>query len=376
MIPKNRENIDRMKRALKLIAGNIAVLIVLLVVIEIILRVAGAPTIFQMERGSRARGGKYERFCRRVLEEKLVVYNSFYTDGDGIFKANPGFDFNNSDIFEGEFRINSDGFRGNEFKYIETPTPRVLLLGDSFTWGAKALPINNCFADLLQEAGYYIYNSGIPAVDPLQYARIAEKYIPLLKPDVAAVCLYLGNDIKAYPHPSEPNRTIRYTTNMGMLIGYDDNGRFFNNANEAFQYLKKRKCGHCSNLWDYFIYKTVLGKAVHNILNLRKSDYRKRYKPKLWVTGALKRIQIVCNETGTRFLLFIIPVAKRNERKWNSLEGNKHVLKDFEYFLPDNLESADYCKAPNDHFNNRGHRKFADFMIKVLTEKGYAARAD
>ena len=41
----------KVKRVLKVIGGNIVVLIELLVVFEIILRLAGAQTIFQMERG-------------------------------------------------------------------------------------------------------------------------------------------------------------------------------------------------------------------------------------------------------------------------------------------------------------------------------------
>jgi hypothetical protein len=56
-------------------------------------------------------------------------------------------------------------------------------LGDSFTWGASAEPISKCFVDLVGNAGYLIFNTGIPGTKPNQYTYIAEKYIPILKPD-------------------------------------------------------------------------------------------------------------------------------------------------------------------------------------------------
>ncbi len=331
------------------------------------MRLAGGQTINREEMAKGNWKQKYKRFCGKILKRELKIFQNFYTDSEGIFKAVPQDKFRAKKSL-GELIINSDGFRGNEFEFIETPRTRVLLLGDSFTWGARARPINNSFAGLLQAAGYHIYNSGIIGTGPMQYARIAQKYIPLLKPDIVAVCLYQGNDIGAYPHPMEPNGNLYYSTEIGMFRGYDEKGNFFKNGLEVIEYLKKRKCGQCGSAWDYFLYKTAVGKAVHTILNANKPDFRDNYRNKKWVTDALTKIQKVCIENGSRFLLFIIPVAKRSERRWNSLERNSHLFKDFQYHCPGNFEDADYCDPPNDHFNNRGHKKFADFMIEVIRE--------
>ena len=103
--------------------------------------------------------------------------------------------------------INQDGFRGNDFKYVQTQATKIFLAGDSFTWGATAEPVTNSFASLLQAAGYYIYNAGIPGTGPAQYQQLVEKYVPLLKPDAVAVCLYAGNDLKPYPDPLHPGKT-------------------------------------------------------------------------------------------------------------------------------------------------------------------------
>ena len=195
----------------------------------------------------------YKHICRRITTEKFEFYNKFYTDIDGIFKANPEFFSHSKNKL-----INHDGFRGNPFEYVDTPRAKILLIGDSFTWGCTARPFTNCFADILQKSGYYVYNGGIPGVDPQQYALIAKKYTPILKPDVVAVCLYLGNDVSSSPLLMQPNKNLYYLTNFGNLLGYDDNGNFFKNAQEAFRYLKNRKCGHCANPWSYFLFKTHL----------------------------------------------------------------------------------------------------------------------
>lgn len=64
-------------------------------------------------------------------------------------------------------------------------------------------------------------------------------------------------------------------------------------------------------------------------------------------------------------------MVKRFEKKVNSLKHNLDLFNGFPYYVPENLEDADYCLPPDRHFNNRGHKKFADFMLSVLKENNY-----
>jgi hypothetical protein len=359
-----------MKRIIKIVSFNIALLVVLLVILEIILRFAGMSTIFEMERKEPGWEGRYKKFCMMLATSDVKFYNSFYTDSEGIFKANPGYYTNpKNKKAGGNFAVNRDGFRGNLFEYVQTPRTKILLIGDSFTWGGTARPITNSFADLLQQAGYYVYNSGIPGVDPQQYALIAKKYTPLLKPDVVAVCLYLGNDVSPRPLLVKPNKNLHYITNFGFLLGYDDNGNFFKDGPDAFRYFKSRKCGCCDDPWSYFFFKTVVGKAVYKILNLRRGitiDPSRK-----WVTKALSEIQETCRINGSRFMVFIIPFVNHDKQPNKTIEKNSHLFKDFPYYYPGVYPKSDYQPLPDKHFNNQGHRKFADFIIKVLKQNGY-----
>jgi len=351
-----------LKKLFKIIAVNIVIFITLLILLEISLRLFGFKTIFQMENEDRKNTKIFQRVCTKLETKKLTVYDSFLTDGDGIFKANFRYHYN----LNPKTDINTDGFRGNSFKPVEKNKTTILMVGDSFTWGASALPIQNSFADLVHNAGYHVYNGGIPGTGVNQYAKIIEKYTPILKPDIVAVFLYLGNDLRGYPDPMIPYKNIHFVTNFGYLRGYDEEGHFFKNGAEAFEYVKKRYCGCTPGLIDRFLYRTVIGKAVYGILQgprQIKVDYNKT-----WITDSWRKIQQVCQNNHSRFLLFIIPVVKRNERKTNSLETNINRFKSFKPFYPAGLLESDYCQPPDNHFNNIGHRKYADFILRVLKE--------
>ena len=49
--------------------------------------------------------------------------------------------------------------------------------------------------DIVSRQGYLTFNTGIPGTAPNQYAYLAEKYIPLLDPDIVAVMFFWGNEV-------------------------------------------------------------------------------------------------------------------------------------------------------------------------------------
>lgn len=324
-----------------------------------VLRFLGMESIYQKEKKLIGWENRFQSLCKEIETKKLEYYDNFYTDIDSIYKANQ----NNKQ------GVNIDGFRGKRFVFTKTLQKKVLLIGDSFTWGSTAIPITDCFADILDREGYHIFNAGIPGTDPIQYAKIAEKYTGLLKPDVVGVCVYAGNDLTATPQLVEPGKNLHYSTNYGFLKGYDDYGNYFSNVEEAFAYLKIRKCGHCSNGWDYFLFKTVLGGKIYSLIH-RKSKLIFD-KEKKWIIDSMKRIQDVCQKYNARMMIFFIPFKNEIKQKTKSIKKNLHLFNGFEYYIPGNLKKTDYRPNRDNHFNNEGHRKFADFIKKTLTEKGY-----
>ncbi len=358
---------DKMKKIFKVVGINLLVLLSLLLLLEIVLRATGSKPVFQPVRNGDPQKSRWDAMCRKLCRDgKITVTASFFTDERGIFRGVPG-PAAGDGLPSGKTRINSSGFRGNEFAFTDTPRTKVFFIGDSFTWGAAADPIDESFPDRVARAGYHVYNGGIPGTDPQQYARLAEIYVPVLKPDVTAVCLYLGNDLRSYVVPLLANRNLHFTTSAGFLRGYDDQGNYFASGEQALAYLKKRKCGCTDNPLEDFLYKTVVGKAVHGIFHMRN---RLRPDPeRKWVVECLERIDRVCRANGSRFLLFLVPnkEAKKNRRNLALVASFPGIG----YHYPPDFIRADYRPDPDNHFNNRGHGKFAAFILDILKTEGY-----
>ena len=173
---------------------------------------------------------RYDTGLKKV-DHVYLLEQDWVTDGEGVFRANP-----EAEWLAGQ--INSAGFRSIEFEYLETDKKKVLFLGDSFTWGVSAQPVTNCFADLTAAQGFVVYNTGIPGTDPNQYAYLAEKYIPVLKPDYTAVMFFMGNDFVS-PRPMLPHKNLHHITDAGWMYAFDDEGGYMESPVQAYEYWKR-----------------------------------------------------------------------------------------------------------------------------------------
>ena len=97
--------------------------------------------------------------------------------------------------FDLTIRINNLGFRGPNTSVGKTKK-RVLLIGDSFTFG-WGVELNETWIELLSKTypDIEFLNLGQGGNHPGDYVRIAKQAIPLLKPDVVFVNVLQGNDI-------------------------------------------------------------------------------------------------------------------------------------------------------------------------------------
>ena len=288
--------------------------------------------------------GYLGRFINFKSVEKLEVSLPFVTDGEGVHKAN--IDHYNSSVV----KINSEGFRGAEFTTDTSEKVSILFLGDSFAWGASAKPLTKSFVDIVSRSGFLTYNTGIPGTSPNQYAYLAEKYVPRLKPDIVAVMLYMGNDL-APPSPMLPDKNILHYTNAGSFYAFDADGKYMT-PEESYKYYSNK-----SNL----VFMTLpmrgssalsLGAPLSALMPLPLSQYLaralSRFSLKVSVRKPLKRgrkldrliasdlmrIKRGAESSGARFMLFLIPVSPNmvvprqvwHRREYAYLQGARSVL--------------------------------------------------
>lgn len=271
--------------------------------------------------------------------------------------------------------INEDGFRSIAFKPLCADKPRLLLLGDSFTWGHSSSVKTNSFADILLAMGYVVYNSGISATDVAQYLAVARKYIPLLQPDYVIVNFYLGNDITYYRREILPYRPLLYPTNAGILMACP-HGKYFESPEAAYRFMWKQwSIPKNQNLFNQIMAQTALTTQLWKILFKLKITYNsddeiisyyaeaeKRKYPLPYCNVELQEIYQLARAFGAKYILSCIPevyrFVHRSKADFPDLFGSLP-------YVEMQVEKKDYVLS-NGHFNDRGHRKYALFIDSLI----------
>ena len=111
--------------------------------------------------------------------------------------------------FSYQARINNLGFRDRDFAVRRSGAKRVLAIGDSFTygWGVDARDSwPKVMEGELRSGGLEIEvaNLGAPGAGPREYSALAERAIPLLRPDLIVVAMLQADDLfQADESPAE-----------------------------------------------------------------------------------------------------------------------------------------------------------------------------
>lgn len=117
-----------------------------------------------------------------------------------LHRLRPGYEGKlRSSEFEVNIAINSRGFRGAEWS--RNPGRRVLVLGDSFTFG-YGVPEDAVFTALLQdslrrfESNVTVYNAGVPGYGTTQEQQLLEQLWSFVKPQVVILAFTVGSDLR------------------------------------------------------------------------------------------------------------------------------------------------------------------------------------
>ena len=271
--------------------------------------------------------------------------------------------------------INEDGFRSLPFEpKTDSTKTSVFLIGDSFTFGHSAQNYTNSFADRLTAKGYICMNSGITCADPPQYAAIAKKYIPRVKPDVVIVNFYLGNDRQYFYREVEQERPLCYPTNAGMLMGQSAGVNL--TAEESYNLARHHLEIHPRKWYGKPFRLTSLSTGIWLVGEKLKitGSYSKEFD--WFYTGMvenqvseptasyyLSQIDSVCSAYGSKLIISVIPAyskfSEANNKKLTPLfPGMKFVTPD--------VDKSWYWHRPDGHFHDEGHGMYADFLDREI----------
>lgn len=282
--------------------------------------------------------------------------------------------------------INTDGFRSIEFRKYNHTKPSLLLLGDSFTWGHSAKNKTNSFADILLSKGYVVYNTGITTTDVAQYLAVAEKYIPELQPDFVIVNFYIGNDISYFKREVLPYHPTFYCTNAGYLLSCPHGNYLSKNDAYDLAMTSSQIPVNSQSILVKLLMKTVIGTRLYKAALISGSIYffpylaadnlienknltiyyreiKKNKYPTPYSNQELQQIKNIAEKYNSSYILSSIPDFSK---------GYLITTKDYPDlfggipFSEMKVEQADYQSGSLIHFNEQGHRKYANFLDSLI----------
>jgi lysophospholipase L1-like esterase len=275
--------------------------------------------------------------------------------------------------------INSDGFRSIPFKDYNSERKKVLLLGDSFTWGHQVKNITSSFPENLMAKGHIIFNTGISGTDLPQYAAIAEQYIEILQPDIVIINICAINDFVKYDRKISQDVPIYYLTNIGPVFSCPQ-GVCFYEKDSIIQNLKNQyfiptenstadkllaKTRITTQIWEILVQKDMFGfeysqdvgkfwKAAENIEKNGSYSVNRKY---------LEKTDSICQKYNAKLITSIIPDASQIKISDEELNIKMDGYQPYHQIM--NLESSDYKKGDN-HFNEKGHKKYAEYLDSLI----------
>ncbi len=273
--------------------------------------------------------------------------------------------------------LNDDGFRSIRLRQYVTNKKKILLLGDSFTWGHSAFPISFSFADELLAKGHVVYNTGVSGADSAQYLALAKKYIPILKPDVVIVNFFLGNDVSYYKRDLKPHVPIYFHTNAGSLITFQD-GLYFESPESIYRFiLRNYSIPAEKNLTNRILSQTSVTTLVWKmLLNMKWVDSKttedaefwhqsqKLRFPKPYSNVEVEQIKYLAEKENARFLL--VAIADRSTAEFTPVASIPGLFDHIKYY--DSSVGPLGFAANSGHFNNLGHKLHAEFLNELIVK--------
>jgi len=274
--------------------------------------------------------------------------------------------------------INQSGFHSIDFSKALKGKKRILLMGNSFAYGRDAKPLYNSYADILLSRGYLIFNCSIVSTDVTQFYALLNKYIDSIKPDVVLITASVNNRI-SFEHEPAAGRMLYHHTNAGLLSSYPLG--YYMNPQEAYRYALLSCKIPKTNLFNRFCSLTSITSKLwvsfnnHHWVNNNEPALAAYYARSIPAAPFpvhekyYKRVIEKCREKKVKFLLTVIPDFFNYYDHYPQL-SNKEVFKNIPYREPDNLLKSDYATQPgDDHLNNSGHKKYADFLESVMRDE-------
>jgi hypothetical protein len=263
----------------------------------------------------------------------------------------------------------------------------IMIVGDSYVEGCCPDTVTNSFPDIINRNKHFkVLNFGVSGTDPLQYQLVAQKYLPILRPDKIVVVFYFGNDILTFERKATPNAPLTFPfKDNKWIFGVAPNhlsqklNHSFTSAEEAYTFYMDKYTlrGTTRNTLERLLSYSVICSKLY--LYMEHRNARKLWESKGIVYNwdgfeiayhRLSTIKKLADSLNIESLFVGIPSPEEAANAENLTVKYKALFKDIKWHVPANLTKEDYDgMSISNHFNNEGHKKYAAFLGKLILKE-------
>jgi hypothetical protein len=279
--------------------------------------------------------------------------------------------------------INNDGYHDkDEFTNVspDNDSLKILVAGDSFTWGASA-DIGNSYVDVLQSdiskiQPAIIWNTGIPATGTNHALYTTKKYLPLQKSNYVVLGFYVGNDFGDNILPFD---RLVFNKLASCYNQYDldkDLNPFKISNREAY---KKATGSYPMEELNFLQKILVRSRCIAFVSDLktkvtnRLSGQKTKIADKQYNSTKeyLKQLNDYVKENNAELIVLVIPSLNDVTKKDVNYQNTIKILNELslKYIDPiDQFIKEDYLTIDGGHWKNSGHTKAGHALSKYLLD--------
>ncbi len=292
--------------------------------------------------------------------------------------------------------INTQGFYDqDEFVSSESLTNadyKILLLGDSFTWGYSA-DIGQSWAEVLDqnvnaEGDIVIWNAGIAGTGTNQAYALLEHYQPILEPDLV-ILGFSTNDFNDSVHPLDSQMHLLSGERILRKYKLDDNLNIVEMSSTELAY-RAHHIRPPSNSFEYTVRSTRIGSIFMNgmdslvyaleevgFVNKSQDPYEsvEFWNMKVQITeDYLTLVRDYSDDHNVEFLILLIPHRDLDRVGAVSREyqAARHIFGGLSIPYIDPLSvldfAVDYDNRAGKHWDNDGHAKIGQIVSDCVFE--------
>ncbi len=266
--------------------------------------------------------------------------------------------------------VNSQGYHDkDEFSEISplSDSLRILLDGDSFTWGASS-DLDSSYVevmenDLKQKHSTLVWNTGIPGTGTNHAIFTTRKFLPLQKSNIVILGFYTGND---FSDNLIPFTKMVFTKQASCynLWDYDPNFRPFEiSTKEAVRKATGTyPAEELSFLQIIFARSRFLSFASDMVVKLGNRFSGKRGKilnhEYEATSNYLKELDHYTRANNAKLIVLVIPTVRDIKEKGSYYKQAVSILDSLSIPYVETVDlytEKDYVNGVDGHWNNRGH---------------------